>query len=287
MNSINKLRTLVATLAISAGCAPNNAHSQAVERQLDAPFIAVADAQQAAQNGALILDTRIAPAFLLAHPQGAIRVAWDDFSDPDQAGRLHPDLTVLADRIGALGVSNDRPVVVIGAWDDAWGEEGRIVWMLRTLGHTDVRLVHGGFGAWSAAGLPIARGTSAPTPATFTPHYVPSVDTTFDELDQQTLLLDVRTQPEFDGAVLHGEARGGHVDGAVHLEWTDLLDADGNLRTPEEIRAVIGAPLDAPIAAYCTGGVRSAFVWAALEYAGYTHASNYAGSWWEYAALVP
>ena len=47
---------------------------------------------------------------------------------------------------------------------------------------------------------------------------------------------------------------------------------------------LVGAPLDRPVVTYCTGGVRSAFVAAALTSAGYVDVRNYAGSWWEYAA---
>lgn len=290
---------LSAGLLTAASCTPKAADAQqgpstdeaAAALAPDGLFVTASVAHAAAQEGALLLDARLGPAFLLRHPEGAVHITWDDFSDDSDGrvlrGRLRSDLDSVAAELGALGVANDRAVYVVGSWADAWGEEARIAWMLTTLGHTDVHIVEGGFAAWRAADLPTQTGPNTPSPAEFTPNYNPAPDATLDELDTQTVLLDVRTREEFEGATPHGEARGGHIDGAIHLEWTDLLGDDDRLRSPEEIRALIGAPLDAPIAAYCTGGVRSAFVWAALEHAGYTHASNYAGSWWEYAARVP
>lgn len=299
MTSRRTFLLLSVGLLTAASCTPKAADAQqgpttaeaATSLSTEGLFVAPAAAHAAVAGGALLLDARLGPAFLLRHPEGAVHITWDDFSDNSDGrvlrGRLSPDLDAIAAELGALGVGDDRGVYVIGSWADAWGEEARIAWMLTTLGHSDVHIVEGGFDAWRAANLPTETGPHAPVPAVFTPRYDPAPDATLDELTGQTVLLDVRTRAEFEGATPHGEARGGHIDGAVHLEWTDLIADDGGLRSPDEIQALIGAPLDAPIAAYCTGGVRSAFVWAALEHAGYTHASNYAGSWWEYAARVP
>lgn len=301
MKSIKNVLSALGLATALPACLAPNANAQATENgpvgteleprteDVDAVatglFVSPSDAANAIADGALLLDARPAPAFLLSHPRGAVRVAWDDFSDPDDRGRLHPDRSVLAERLGALGVEAGRTTYVVGAWDGLWGEEGRIVWMLARLG-LDAHVVSGGVDAWSAAGLPTARGPARAEARTLVlpaEDGEPSVEATLDDVAGYDLILDVRTAREFDGATPHGSSRGGHVPGARHVEWTAFLDADGNLLPPEEIRALIGAPTDARIAAYCTGGVRSGFVWAVLREAGYAAAANYAGSWWEYA----
>lgn len=281
----NLARAIGLALALPAvQAAPAAADGPFADADDGTRFVSPTEAAAHAEHGALLLDARPAPAFFLAHPRGAVRIAWDDYTDEAAPGHLHPDRSLLARRLAELGVAADRPVRVIGAWDDAWGEEARIVWMLERLGVRDAALVAGGWNAWVDAGLPVARGLSDPEPRNFTPGDDPSVEATLDALADYDLVLDVRTRQEFDGATWHGVARGGHVPGAVHFEWTQVLSDQGELLTPEALRERIGLPTDARIAVYCTGGVRSAFVWAALREAGYHRAANYAGSWWEYAA---
>ena len=44
-----------------------------------------------------------------------------------------------------------------------------------------------------------------------------------------------------------------------------------------------GVSPETDIVVYCTGGVRSAFAWAALRAAGYRHVRNFDGSFWLWA----
>ncbi len=97
------------------------------------------------------------------------------------------------------------------------------------------------------------------------------------------MVLDVRTRAEYDGATPYGSVRGGHVPGAEHLEWTALFDEQGALRPRAELEALLPAR-GARVVAYCTGGVRSGFVYAVLRALGRDDVANYPGSWWEYAA---
>jgi thiosulfate/3-mercaptopyruvate sulfurtransferase len=251
---------------------------------LSSLFVSPAQAATTSEAGALLLDARPSHLFFLSHAAGAIHIRWDDFSDPDERGLLHPNASVLAEQLSALGVTDGRAALVIGGWDAQWGEEARIAWMLRHLGLNEVAVVEGGHRAWSDAGLATESGRSRPTPGSFTPTPVPALTAELSDLDEFVLVLDVRTREEFDGATLHDEHRGGHVPGARHLHWTELLADDGTVLSPSAVRDLVGVGVDVPVVAYCTGGVRSAFAWAVLEHAGYTHAANYAGSWWEYAA---
>jgi thiosulfate/3-mercaptopyruvate sulfurtransferase len=100
-----------------------------------------------------------------------------------------------------------------------------------------------------------------------------------------TRLLDVRTVGEWIGQDRRSE-RGGHIPGARHRAYEDLLTAEGTFRSVEEmlslIRGVGGDP-DQLRAVYCHSGVRSALVWFVLsELAGFREVRNYAGSWEEW-----
>jgi thiosulfate/3-mercaptopyruvate sulfurtransferase len=103
------------------------------------------------------------------------------------------------------------------------------------------------------------------------------------------IVIDTRSPGEFAGATPYGEQRGGHIPGAVHFYFKDLMDAKGYLLPRDQIISQLnrlGINYDTPIATYCTGGVRSAFFVSVLADLGFTNIKNYAGSMWEWSAAT-
>jgi len=103
--------------------------------------------------------------------------------------------------------------------------------------------------------------------------------------DAPTRLLDVRTAGEYVGADLRAR-RGGHIPGARHRLFSDLLTDEGTFRPVDEMVSLIRASGADPAeirATYCQGGVRAALVWFVLhELAGFEAVKSYAGSWEEW-----
>ena len=247
------------------------------------------------QHNPTILDTRGSIAFKWEHLSGAVRANWSDFTPGDKSrrGELLADDDTLQTRLRSLGVSDDRPVLVVGSPPDNWGENGRIVWMLRTLGHDRVALVDGGWSALEQAGADGVMGWSAdPGPGDFTVDRQPRWSIQRDELrghlaSNDFTLVDTRTRREYDGATPHGESRAGHLPGAIHLHYKTLLTSEGTLKPTERIRSILderGITSDQPVVAYCTGGVRSAWLVAVFQHLGYDDVRNYAGSTLEWAS---
>jgi len=80
-------------------------------------------------------------------------------------------------------------------------------------------------------------------------------------------------------------ARGGAVPGAIHIEWTRNLAADGTFKPADDLRAMYeaaGVTPDREVIAYCQGGYRAANSYLALRLLGYPNVSNYLGSWREW-----
>ena len=259
-------------------------------------------AARAVARGAVLLDARPLrlPAWLPRRHRalaGAIAVDWRDYSDRSARqlrGRLHPDDRVLAAKLQALGIDRQRPVVVAGSPLQGWGEDGRLVWMLRTLGHERAVLVDGGYRALARA----AVADGKPKPVLQPGHFVPqrSQQWTIEKEELQkllkegkTVILDARSPAEYAGATPHGETRGGRLPGARSLHFRTLVGSDGYLLPPSQIEARLQAIGIAPtdrIVTYCTGGIRSAWLTAILVDLGYD-ARNYAGSMWEWSAGEP
>lgn len=253
-------------------------------------------AKQLIAAGATVLDVRSQVAYICGHAPDAVRVTWQQFSQnkPPNKGKLLDDAEVLEQKLRQLGISNDTPVIVVGNPEQPWhfGEEGRIVWMLHTLGHLQAAFVDGGHPALVKAGVPSVWGIShAKVIGDFRVQRTTDWEIDSDELknslsEQKLIAIDTRESREYAGATPYGEKRGGHIPGAVHFYFKDLLDENGCLLSAEEITRKlnqIGINSDSAILAYCTGGIRSAFFVAVLVNLGFTNVKNYPGSMWEWS----
>ena len=100
-------------------------------------------------------------------------------------------------------------------------------------------------------------------------------------------IVDVRADEEYEGQVLYGEAKGGHLPGAIHIRYTDLFNEDCTLKTNEEIIAMFeaaGLAKTDNIVTYCTAGIRSAYMQLILEMCGYENTWNYDESYYRWCA---
>lgn len=254
-------------------------------------FVAPQHAQALLKAEATVIDARGTFASAPYLP-GARVIDWMALRDGiARTGRLAPE-SALRQAFGAAGIEQGRPVLVYGAAQDGWGEEGRIWWTLRYLGHPKVYILDGGVAAWTQAKLPTAGAALEAKAGSKWPSTVhPRLRAARAEVAQaqhrkDVLVLDVRTPEEFAGSTPYLSPRGGHVPGAQHLEWRELIDMQGRLRPVPELKALFrakGLTERQRAIAYCTGGVRSAFVVAVLAHIGHPDPANYDGSWWDWS----
>lgn len=245
--------------------------SQWTDNPVVVPSIdAVPDAQ--------ILDARTPEEYAEGHIGGAIGVSWTELHGFDGEGLWDagdPDAiaAVLADR----GVRFDQPAVVVGGNVAGWGDDGNLYWVLRWLGHPDVHVLDGGYSGWLAQG-----GAPSTGPVTGAGHAEVALDPgLYADSDAVAewpgVVLDVRSAEEY------GE---GHVPGAVWLEWSDVLDEGGFLRSEADLwdeLGAVGIDADAQVVTYCQAGIRAGHTFMVLEALG-VDASNYVGSWARWSA---
>ena len=226
--------------------------------------------------------------YLAGHLPGAVFVDLDrDLAGPPGAGGRHP----LPDPVDAqaalrlLGVRDERPVVV---YDGADGSvAARAWWVLRWLGHADVRVLDGGLPAWEAAGLPVETGAVDPVPGDLTarPGAMPVLDAAGAAMVARTgRLLDARAVERYRGEVEPVDPVAGHVPGAVSAPLTGNTGDDGRFLPPDMLRerfAALGVEPGVAVGAYCGSGVNAAQTVLALELAGVAGAL-YVGSWSEW-----
>lgn len=273
---------LNAVPALAQGAAPNTW------------IISPGDARALIRKGALVVDMRSRDLRSKTPIAGAVPAAWQDFSEADRArrGSLLADDEQLTAQFRKIGVSKDRPVIALGVPMKGWGEDARLAWSLRDSGHDRAYLVDGGVDALLADGpLTIA---SVPTPGDFVVERRRAATVTKEEIlaalgQPDVVILDTREAREFQGQTPYGESRGGHIPGARHLYFRDLLDKDGKLLHGDALQAVLkplGIGAGTRVISYCTAGIRSAYVTAVLRDLG-IDAKNYDASMTEWAAADP
>jgi thiosulfate/3-mercaptopyruvate sulfurtransferase len=188
---------------------------------------------------------------------------------------------------------------------DDWARNRQAIrglWLLRLRGWPAdrVHVLDGGITAWRLAGQPLV--TEVPEPRTVPPIRLVGGDAAslasreqVEAWSAETVaggpirILDVRKPAEYTGDDRQSR-RGGHVPGAVNVDWEQFVQEDNTFRSPAEIRAIVDRAVRAAggedattlRAAYCQGGVRAAHTALALRLLGYPNVAVYDGSWAEW-----
>ena len=244
------------------------------------------------QDNVVIVDLRSREDYEAGHIPGAV---WYDrglLKDPEDDVNVitGEDLAAL---LGELGISNDDWVVAYDEGHGLWGT--RFWWVLQYYGHNDASVLNGGFAKWEADGAAVASDPPQPEPAVFNVSIDEGVFCDVDYVLEQVaeerddvVLLDVRSHAEFTGADVRA-ARGGHIPGAVNLDWVNSMTGEPQVwKSAEELREMfqeVGIGEDTEVITYCQTAVRGAHTFYTLELVGLGQARNYDGSWYEWGNL--
>lgn len=253
-----------------------------------APSLISPDALARSDAGLLTVQVTSRRVYEAAHPPGAVHVDPRELvsGTPPATGTL-PAAQRLTALLRRIGLTEGRTVVVLD--DEGGGWAGRFAWTLDVVGHHDWRYLDGGLHAWHAAGLPL---TTAPVPQAPSAVKVaigrgPVVEAA--ELlarlgDPDLLVWDCRSPEEYAG---HKRAarRGGHIPGAINLDWLELMDPRRDLRLVQDLPdrlAAHGIEAARDVVVHCQTHHRSGLGYMAARLAGFPRIRAYPGSWAEW-----
>ena len=244
----------------------------------------------------VVIDVRGRSAYEFGgHIPGAVHTTWHEYSDPNAVpkGLLNPDLSAIELVLRRIGINQDSDIVIYSNPFDNWGDEGRMFWMLEYLGHKNLRILDGGWVKWTAERRPFEHGPVSATAGNFKAQPVKALAIVKDDLKlivrtphEQTAIVDARSLEEYLGKEISGIPRPGHIPSAIHMAWNGFLNKDATIKDLGVIREMLedkGIRSDQEVICYCTGGVRSAWLYVILKLAGYRRIRNYPGSWWEWS----
>ncbi|MDH5368985.1 MAG: sulfurtransferase [Gammaproteobacteria bacterium] len=235
----------------------------------------------------LIIDLSSPATYVQYHIPGAVFLNYEWIVRVEQPRMgLLPTEEQLNNVLGSLGLTTDKHVVVYD--DEGGGRACRFLWTLDVAGHKNFSLLNGGLQAWSNHGNKISSTISYPTPCEYKTamNFEPVATRQYilDHLsDDNVVILDTRNPAEFNGSKVFAQ-RGGHIPGAINIEWTDAMDKahDMRLKPESELRKMLedqGMTTDKTIVTHCQTHHRSAHTYIMLKSLGYKKIKGYPGSW--------
>ena len=218
------------------------------------------------------------------HLPGAVHLRWDtQLADPDRAASMLAPPERFAAAMRAAGIGDDTFVVTYD--DHHVPVAARVWWALRAYDHDAVAVLDGGITRWTAEGRPLSTETPTFAPATFTPRlrtdrYATKQDV-LDALESGSAeLLDARMDKAYASA-------SGHIPGARRLTGLGfLIDGESWMNSSDAAARIdeVGLDPDAPVIAYCGGGVAATGTALGFVLAGRPQPRVYDGSWAEWSA---
>ncbi len=238
----------------------------------------------------LIVDLCKPEVYQQYHLPGAIHLDYGQIVQPrPPAMGMLPDTNRLSALFSSMGLTPETHVVAYD--DEGGGRAARLLWTLEAAGHQRFSLLNGGLHSWANEKHPLTNeAVSRPTtsyPLQLNEKPLTTKERILERLGATDLvLIDARSPAEYQGRKVFA-ARGGHIPGAVNLEWTDTMDTQRNLRlkatdTLHDMLEVRGATPDKEIVVYCQTHHRSAHLYWVLKMLDYPRLSAYAGSWSEW-----
>lgn len=225
------------------------------------------------------------------HIPGARFFDIDDIADHrSDLPHMFPPVEKFMSRMRALGVGDGHQVVVY----DGMGvfSAPRVWWTFRLMGKRDIAVLDGGLPKWVAEGrelddlppivrdrhMTVARQAGLVKDVT-------QVAAASKLGDRE--IIDARSPGRFRGEEPEPRPglRGGHMPNAKNVHFATVTNADGTMKSPDDLKALFeaaGVDLSKPAITTCGSGVNAAILNLALERIGHRDHALYDGAWAEW-----
>ena len=225
------------------------------------------------------------------HIPGARFFDIDDVSDGrSDLPHMVPPIEKFMSRVRAMGVGDGHQIVVY----DGSGlfSAARVWWLFRLMGQDNIAVLDGGLPKWIAEGREVEDLAPVIRDRHMTVRFQNQMVRDVTQVSSASKLgtsqiVDARSAARFRGEAPEPREglRSGHIPNSRNVPFTDLLNDDKTMKTPDQTRAIFvsaGVDLKKPIVTTCGSGVTAAVLGLALERMGHDMWSLYDGSWTEW-----
>ena len=223
-------------------------------------LISAAETKKLINNkNTVIVSTRAESDYAKVHIKNAVQVTVADLaSTTDPVGVLKGPAD-LAKALGDKDIHPDKNIIIYDTGSNK--SAGRLYWILKYLGFNDVKILNGHMTEWRKARGPVTGAKTMTSKATFEPVLNASVFADYAYVKSKmksATLVDVRDLAEI---------KEGQIEGSIHLEYKNVINEDGTLKSKEELSKIFadaGISGSKEIILYCATSVRAGIVFLAM-----------------------
>jgi thiosulfate/3-mercaptopyruvate sulfurtransferase len=227
-----------------------------------------------------------------AHIPGAVGLPVHVWIKETEGGVHVMDSEAFGDLMSQLGVSNDTTVVTYDDFTIAFAT--RLWWVLKYYGHSNAKVLNGGWQRWVSEGRPVAFHETVAEPGHFTPRPDESIMCRLDDVmskvgEPGVQILNVLPETFYRGIENPFEnKRIGHIPGSRNIPIEKFLTDDDRheFKSAAELQAILTeaglSPTNESII-HCQAGVRTTVGFFVLSLLGWDRVRAYDASMAEWA----
>jgi len=192
--------------------------------------------------------------------EDAININYEDFM---AEGDLKP-VSEISRILGEAGISSGDSIVITGECPPCGSGPSPAVfsyWLLKYLGHDNVRILDKGIEAWEAAGLNISEKPISRQKTNYTSVIRPELYATYDfVINSGSQIVDARPSRDFNM---------GSIPGAINIPYDAIIENERIKQESGLEKAFSSLNKDRPVVVYTNVGIEASLVWLALDLSGY------------------
>ena len=247
--------------------------------------------------GWVLLDMRSAEDFVKGHIPGAVALpSWVPKIYADDTKRMVPVVRQMEKTLGEMGIGTDSHIIVYGTPSNT-SSNTIMFWVLESFGCNSnllkctVQCYDGGVDGWKAEGGALEHTETKPRPAIFKAADGTNRGAKVDEIlrivegRQKSIILDIRTPGEYSGTDVRA-LRGGHIPGAINIDFAENFDAETFRMLPlDQLQGIYkDVPKDVRVITHCQTGHRATYTYLVLRALGYRDVAIYHDGWRVYGS---
>lgn len=202
-----------------------------------------------------------------SHIKGSIVIPYTEFMLDTQTGSLK-SVDDAARILGDAGISRDDSVVIYGECLPCGGGPSLatyVYWIMKCLGHENVRVLDGNVDDWKAAGRPTTNEAQIRQAKEYVPEFNDGAIATYDYVKSGMMsgkvqILDARTPAEWGSD---------NILGSINVPYDNVLDGK-KIKSEAALKKTFSIlDKNRPVVVYTNTGVKASVVWFSLEMMGY------------------
>ena len=245
----------------------------------------------------VIIDVRsmkdgVAEKYNAGHIPGAINIPGNTTFQivADGVKGMLPTSSHIEEVLSKAGVKPSDTIVFYDDIKSLWAS--RALWGMDVYGHTNTKLLDGDIKLWETKGYELSQNIPVLQTTDYKFTSLPNNDLIigWEEVKSSiengsSVVCDTRSPDEYTGKDVRAE-RGGHIPGAVNVEWSANSAIDGTFLPAAELKNIYDSAQissDKGVYTLCQTAVRATHTWFVLHaLLGYDDVRVYDGSWTEW-----